>query len=76
MYLEGRDLWSGKFWDHVKGYFSLQGTALSFVSIRERPLMEEVESHLRSGCSEDEKVFRLVIQKPTSYVFIIQFNSW
>lgn len=34
-----------------------QGTALSFVSIRERPLMEEVESRLRSG-SEDEKVFR------------------
>ncbi|XP_021916382.1 probable ATP-dependent RNA helicase DDX56 isoform X2 [Zootermopsis nevadensis] len=35
-----------------------QGTALSFVSIRERPLMEDVEDRLRSCCSEDEKVFR------------------
>jgi hypothetical protein len=59
----------------MKGRFSLQGTALSFVSIRERPVMEEVESHLRSGCSEDEKVFRLVIQKTTSYVFVIWFSS-
>jgi hypothetical protein len=62
------------FWDQIKGCFSLQGTALSFVSIRERPLMEEVESHLRSGYSEDEKVFRLVIQQTTLYVFIVQFS--
>jgi hypothetical protein len=53
----------------------LQGTALSFVSIRERPLMEEVERHLGRGCSEDEKVFRLVKQKTTLCVFIIQWRS-
>lgn len=35
-----------------------QGTALSFVSIRERVLMEEVENHLRGVYSEAEKVFR------------------
>ena len=43
-----------------KEYFSLQGTALSFVSIRERILMEEVENHLKGVYSEGEKVFRLV----------------
>jgi hypothetical protein len=41
-------------------YFSLQGTALSFVSIKERILMEEVENHLKGVYSETEKVFRLV----------------
>lgn len=49
----------GNWW--FEGYFSLQGTALSFVSIRERPLMEDVENHLRGDCSEDEKVFRWVV---------------
>jgi hypothetical protein len=43
-----------------KEYFSLQGTALSFVSIRERILMEEVENHLKGVYAEGEKVFRLV----------------
>jgi len=43
-----------------KEYFSLQGTALSFVSLRERFLMEEVDNHLKGVYSEDEKVFRLV----------------
>ncbi|XP_069678247.1 probable ATP-dependent RNA helicase DDX56 isoform X1 [Periplaneta americana] len=35
-----------------------QGTALSFVSIRERPLMQEVEDHLKGSCSEEEQVLR------------------
>ena len=43
-----------------KEYFSLQGTALLFVSIRKRILMEEVENHLKVVYSEGEKVFRLV----------------
>jgi hypothetical protein len=43
-----------------KELFLLQGTALSFVSIRERAVMEEVENHLRGVYSEAEKVFRLV----------------
>jgi hypothetical protein len=43
-----------------KEYFLLQGTALSFVSIKERILMEEVENHLKGVYSETENIFRLV----------------
>ncbi|KAJ9596300.1 hypothetical protein L9F63_012667 [Diploptera punctata] len=38
-----------------------QGTALSFVSIKERPLMEEVENHLRDGYAQEEKVIQELI---------------
>ena len=37
-----------------KEYFLLQGTALSFVSVKERILMEEVENHLKGVYSEGE----------------------
>ncbi|XP_067003458.2 probable ATP-dependent RNA helicase DDX56 isoform X2 [Anabrus simplex] len=35
-----------------------QGTALSFVSVRERPLMEQVENHLKQGYSDDGSLFK------------------
>jgi len=38
---------------------SLQGSALSFISVAEKPLMEECEAHLQQIASEDEpSVFR------------------
>lgn len=39
-------------------YFHIQGSVLSFADIKESPLLESVEEHLKSGYSTEECVIK------------------